>query len=121
MRKAITRARLAEFNNRNAAVKLVDIRSAAEYDKLHVPDAINIPVEELETKQQSFSKDDVIVCICNHGKERSQQAAELLYNSGFKNTYYLTGGTALWFDEQNETIFTIIKLKPDFKYVLYSK
>jgi chromate transporter len=114
MRKAVTKAQVAEFNNKNAVVKLVDIRSAAEYAKLHVPDAINIPVEELKAQQQSFSKDDVIVCICNHGKERSQQAAELLYNSGFENTYYLTGGTASWFDEQSKSTITTVTARPTY-------
>jgi chromate transporter len=114
MRKAITRAQLEEFNSANAAVRLVDIRSSAEYDKLHIPGAINIPAEKLDARQQSFSKDDVIVCICNHGKERSQQAAELLYNSGFENTYYLIGGTASWFDEQSKTTITTLTARPSY-------
>ena len=63
------------------------------------PVAINIPAEELINQLSSFKKEDIIVCVCNHGKERSQQAAEMLHASGFGNTFYLTGGTAAWFAE----------------------
>src|ERR1700759_5663033 len=99
MRKPISKTEISNNQNKNIAVKLVDIRSADEYKKNHVPDAINIPAEHLESNMDCFSKDEVIVCICNHGKERSQQAAERLYNSGFQNTYYLTGGNTAWFED----------------------
>ncbi|HEX5154849.1 MAG TPA: rhodanese-like domain-containing protein [Parafilimonas sp.] len=114
MRKSITKAKLTGFNKRNVAVKLVDIRSTGEYDALHIPGAVNIPAEELETRQDSFTKSDVIVCVCNHGSERSQQAAELLYNLGFQNTYYLTGGINAWFDEKNETVVSPVENKPAY-------
>ena len=97
MRKPISKAELAELQNKNVFVRLIDIRSSDEYNKQHVPDAINISSEELQTKSSTLSKDDIIVCICNHGKERSQKAAEFLYNSGFINTYYLSGGVGEWF------------------------
>ena len=82
MRKAITKSELMHLRDKFAVIKLVDIRSAGEYQKLHVPDAINIPSEALETSLNSFSNNDIIVCVCNHGKERSQNAAEMVINSG---------------------------------------
>lgn len=78
-------------------LKLIDIRTAEEYNKLHIPTAENIPVEKLIDASASFAKDDRIVCVCNKGHERSQSAAELLVNNGFKNTYYLEGGMVGWF------------------------
>ncbi|MBV9961798.1 MAG: chromate efflux transporter [Parafilimonas sp.] len=42
----------------------------------------------------------MIVCICNHGKERSQKAAALLSDNGFINTYYLLGGVTGWLAEK---------------------
>src|SRR4051812_29520790 len=100
MRKAITKEALAKLQKENTVIRLIDIRSTTEYNKKHIPAATNIPAEELEVNTGSFSNKDIIVCICNHGKERSQLAAEKLYTSGFQNTYYLTGGTAAWFNEQ---------------------
>jgi len=84
MRKPILKADVLKAADGNVHVRLIDIRSADEYEKMHVPGAINIPAEELESNMQSFSSNDTIVCVCNHGKERSQKAAELLYNAGLE-------------------------------------
>ncbi|HEY6534208.1 MAG TPA: DUF2334 domain-containing protein [Candidatus Nitrosocosmicus sp.] len=48
---------------------------------------------------------------------------DLVENISFKidNNLKFESSENILFDEQNETIFTIIKLKPDFKYVFYSK
>jgi len=99
MRKPITKQQAENLQQQNTMVKFIDIRSVAEFEKQHIPIAINIPAEELNNHLSSFEKDDIIICVCNHGKERSQQAAEMLYASGFENTFYLTGGTAAWLDE----------------------
>ncbi len=97
MRKGITKQRVQELQNDTSALRLIDIRSVQEYEKLHVPEVINIPSEKLLDQFSAFKKEDTIICICNHGKERSQQAAELLFNAGFKNTFYLEGGTSGWY------------------------
>jgi rhodanese-related sulfurtransferase len=98
MRNPITKQQIEAIQEKGGMVRMIDIRSPQEYEKLHVPDVTNIPVEELQNQSDSFSKEDTIVCICNHGKERSQKAAEELYNAGFINTYYLEAGTAGWFE-----------------------
>lgn len=85
------------LSTNNAKLKLIDIRSTDEYNKMHIPAAENIPVELLADASALFTKDDLIVCVCNKGHERSQSAAELLVNAGFENTYYLEGGTVGWF------------------------
>jgi rhodanese-related sulfurtransferase len=65
---------------------------------LHIPYVVNIPSEKLQDVLTDFRKNDTIICVCNHGKERSKQAAELIYNAGFENTFYLEGGTSGWFN-----------------------
>jgi rhodanese-related sulfurtransferase len=79
-------------------VRMIDIRSKEEYEKLHIPQAINIPAENLAKELNAFNEEDTIVCICNYGKERGQQAAELFENAGFRNAFYLQGGTMGWND-----------------------
>ena len=76
---------------------MIDIPSNEEYEQFHIPEAINIPAEEL-AKNLTFSEDDTLVCVCTYGKERGQQAAELLTNAGCKNAFYLQGGTMGWND-----------------------
>lgn len=97
MKQPITKLKAEELLKQNNSVKLIDIRTADEFSKLHIPVAENIDAADLESKLSSFSKDDTIVCVCNKGHERSQNAAEFLYNSGFENTFYLEGGTVGWF------------------------
>ncbi len=83
-------------------VQLVDVRSKEEYDKHHVPEALNLSAEELKsTIDDEDSKSKTIVTICNHGNQRSQSAAQLLRDLGFKNAYFLEGGTAGWFEEMD--------------------
>jgi rhodanese-related sulfurtransferase len=98
MANPISKDEVQQKQSEKKIVKLVDIRTAAEYEKQHVTGSIHIPTEQLSNAFSSFDKNDTIVCICNYGKERGQQAAELLHNAGFENTYYLKGGAAEWYD-----------------------
>ncbi len=86
----------------DSKVKLVDIRSKEEYGKMHIEGSINIPAENLPKEIDAFSPDDTIVCVCNYGKERGQQAADLIYSAGFKKTFYLQGGAIGWNDLKNK-------------------
>jgi rhodanese-related sulfurtransferase len=99
MKQPITREQAEKLQQQNVSIKLVDIRSAAEFEKMHVPRAVNIPAETLENSLPQFATSDTIVCVCNKGHERSQSAAEFLYNCGFENTFYLEGGTLGWLAE----------------------
>ena len=101
MKQPITKKQIEDLQKLNSTVKIIDIRSAEDFEKQHVPDAVNIPAEILQNKLEIFSKEDSIVCVCNHGHGRSQSAAELVYNNGFENTFYLEGGTAGWFETPN--------------------
>jgi rhodanese-related sulfurtransferase len=101
MAKAITKQQVQE--TQSGQVRMIDIRSVEEYEKLHIPEARNIPAENLAQELPAFKEDDTIICICNYGKERSQEAAELLANAGFKNTFYLEGGTMGWNDQNSRS------------------
>ena len=79
---------------------LIDIRSKNEYMASHIPEAENIPTEELKTI--SFDKTETIVCVCNHGHKRSQEAADLIADMGFENVFYLEGGTASWLNSNKQ-------------------
>ena len=96
MAKAITKQQVKEMQPDK--VKMIDIRSKEEYEKSHIPEAINIPTEDLAKELTAFNEDDTIVCVCTYGKERGQQAAKLLTNAGCKNAFYLQGGTVGWND-----------------------
>ena len=95
MIKPVTKKQLSELD-KTVRVHLIDIRSKQEYETQHISTAVNIPAEDLSNVAGRFSKADMLVCIGNHGKERSQAAAEYLYRQGFEKAFYLEGGTSDW-------------------------
>jgi rhodanese-related sulfurtransferase len=82
-------------------VEVIDIRSAEEYQKQHLPFSKNIPAAELENAaRNSLKTDATIVCVCNKGHERSQQAADTLNELGYENAFYLEGGMLNWLEKE---------------------
>ena len=99
MQQPITKQGIEELQQQNCTVQLIDIRTPAEYEKMHVPGALNIPAETIAENITKFVATDTIVCICNKGQERSQNAAETIAAEGFTNVFYLVDGTVGWLDQ----------------------
>jgi len=83
-------------------VLLIDVRSKEEFETQHIPGSVNIPASELKELEQNSTERKTIVTICNHGGNRSQNAAQAFRDSGAKNSHYLEGGTAGWFDQETK-------------------
>jgi phage shock protein E len=62
--------------------QLVDVRSAEEFAEEHVEGARNLPVDELDAKLGTLSKDKPVVVYCASGA-RSEAAARILARAGF--------------------------------------
>jgi rhodanese-related sulfurtransferase len=74
---------------------IVDVRTNMEYNLGHAPDAVHLPIGEIEAKASSVLPDKTarILVYCNTG-QRSRAASEKLYSMGYKNVRYI-GGTYL--------------------------
>lgn len=70
---------------------VIDVRSRADYDRGHIPDAIHIPHEELKDKASGLDKNRKYITHCNKGTT-GNAAQNLLINMGFKEVYNLSGG-----------------------------
>jgi len=70
---------------------LVDVRSAGEYEALHIEGAVNIPAPDLRTRHGSLKKSRPIAVICSTG-HRSSLSASLLKRAGFANVCNVAGG-----------------------------
>lgn len=79
---------------------IIDVRSPEEYAEKHIPAAINIPLDELESRSNELSKQAIIITTCGKGGGRSAQAVELLQQMGFSNAKFLCGGTFEWYESQ---------------------
>jgi rhodanese-related sulfurtransferase len=77
---------------------IIDVRSSEEYTEKNIPGAINIPLDELESRLIKLSKQAIIITVCGKGGGRSAQAAERLQQIGFTNAAFLCGGTFGWYD-----------------------
>jgi rhodanese-related sulfurtransferase len=74
---------------------LLDVREPNEYEYGHIANSILIPLNQIPNKLSELDPEQEIVVICHHGM-RSQQAANYLVQSGFKNISNLTGGIDAW-------------------------
>jgi len=77
-----------------AGARLLDVRSADEFGRGHLPGAVNIPVQELERRfGEVGSPDGEVVVYCRSG-HRSSRATELLRERGFTRVHNLGPMTA---------------------------
>lgn len=79
----------------NEQLFLLDVREQSEFQYTHIANSILIPLNQLPTRLNELNLEDEIIVICHHGM-RSQQAANYLDHSGFKNIANLTGGIDAW-------------------------
>ncbi|HEV8368246.1 MAG TPA: rhodanese-like domain-containing protein [Pyrinomonadaceae bacterium] len=86
-----------EINKGNRFV-LLDIRSRAAFAQAHILDAINIPLDEIQTRGLNELKtSDQIVAYCRcPGDEQSKIAYKMLRDDGFPQVLILEGGIDEW-------------------------
>lgn len=69
---------------------LVDVRTSGEFASGSVSGAVNIPLDQIESRLNEFKDKKTIIVFCRSGN-RSSQAKSILERSGFTNV--LNGGT----------------------------
>lgn len=74
---------------------LIDVRSPGEYASQHAPDAVHIPLGQLNQSLDQIDRDAPVICICASGA-RSAMAAMALAKAGIKTVYNFSGGMAAW-------------------------
>lgn len=77
------------------SIVVLDVREAAEYLFNHIPNAISIPLGELEERLNELNKEDEIYIICRTGN-RSDLAAQKLAENGFSHVFNVVPGMYQW-------------------------
>jgi len=72
----------------------IDVRSTSEFSSGHIPGAVNIPLDEIETRLSDVAKDRPLLLICQSGK-RAEMVADSLERCRGK-VVLLEGGTKAW-------------------------
>ena len=81
--------------DRNDRPLLLDVRQDWETKLCRLPNAVHIPIEEIELRTDELNPEDDIVVYCHQGV-RSAAVAEYLRSLGFKRVRNLTGGVDSW-------------------------
>jgi hydroxyacylglutathione hydrolase len=99
--KAMTGEELVDQNSdkKKDEVIIIDVRSSEEYKAGHIPNAININVDELEGRLNEIEdyKNKPIITYCNSGK-KSGKAAEILVNNEFQDVTNAQGVKEFQYD-----------------------
>ena len=76
---------------------ILDVRSPGEYERGHVPGAINIPHNQVENRLPEIIeyKDQTVVVYCRSGR-RAGMAESVLEASGFTQLKHLEGDWLGW-------------------------
>jgi rhodanese-related sulfurtransferase len=81
--------------DRAQAPLLLDVRQDWETQLCRLPNAVHIPIEEIELRVDELNREDEIVVYCHQGV-RSAAVAEYLRSLGFASVRNLTGGLDFW-------------------------
>ena len=98
MAQTITAAELKAKIDRGDQFHLVETLLPREYEKWHLPGAINIHFNKIgKESRERFEKDDEIVVYC-HDEEcnASPIAAKKLESMGYNHVYEFSGGKKAW-------------------------
>ncbi|MCK6211887.1 rhodanese-like domain-containing protein [Georgenia sp. EYE_87] len=77
--------------------RLIDVRTPAEFETVHIPGAYNVPLDTLKEHREEIARrlDEDVVLICRSG-QRASQAREALAAAGLPNLHLLDGGMQAW-------------------------
>jgi len=79
---------------RDGSVTLLDTRTVGEYNRGHIEDFVNIPVDELRERMNEVPKGKPVYVICQSGL-RSYIAVRILAGHGY-DAYNFSGGFRFW-------------------------
>jgi rhodanese-related sulfurtransferase len=91
----LSAAELAEAQRRGA-VTLVDVRSPAEFQSLHIAGSYNVPLDQLSEHRAEFRGiGSPIALVCRSGM-RARQAEQSLQATDIPRLHVLDGGVTAW-------------------------
>jgi rhodanese-related sulfurtransferase len=99
--KTISPTHLQQLLDSHAGLSLLDVRTPVEFAEVHVPQAHNVPLDQLEPKSLLASgqvkEEQPVYLLCRSGA-RAAKAAEKFGQQGLGNTIVVEGGTLAWIE-----------------------
>lgn len=78
-----------------AKYRVIDVRRPGEFEAGHIPNAVNLPLDKLETVAAELDRDAETLVVCRSG-QRSITGASILERLGFSKLQNLVGGFVAW-------------------------
>jgi rhodanese-related sulfurtransferase len=95
--KTISPVELQQILAAQPGAAVLDVRTSVEFAEVHVPQAKNVPLDELRPSVLQFSKSQPLYLLCRSG-QRATKAAEKFAKEGFLQPVVVEGGTLAWID-----------------------
>jgi NADPH-dependent 2,4-dienoyl-CoA reductase/sulfur reductase-like enzyme/rhodanese-related sulfurtransferase len=93
--RSVTPMAVKEKRDRGDDLILLDVRSPAEYEEVHLPGSVLIPLGALRGRLAELPKDKEIITFCKVSL-RGYEAALILQAAGFKDVKVMDGGVVMW-------------------------
>ena len=93
----LTAGELTDLLRQRDNVRLLDVRTAGEFEAVHIRGAYNVPLDTLGEHAEEIRSDvdEPVVLICQSGT-RARKAEEALKQVGMPNLHVLDGGMNAW-------------------------
>jgi rhodanese-related sulfurtransferase len=94
---------LQQLYREGAPVRLLDVRTGAEFETAHIPGSYNVPLDALGEHRERIRSEvrEQVVLICQSGN-RALQAERKLAEIGMRNVHVLRGGIVAWESQGGE-------------------
>lgn len=88
---------VASLRENGSRVKVIDVRTPAEFESVHIPGSYNVPLDQLSEHREEIRSalQEPVILVCKSGM-RARQADELLRAADLTHVHVLDGGLAAW-------------------------
>ncbi|RXQ95568.1 rhodanese-like domain-containing protein [Ancylomarina salipaludis] len=85
---------------KDPSFQLIDVRAQNEFEKFHLPNAINIPISEILSEDWAdvLDQDVKMNVFYSNGTLKANEAWMITRQLGFNNNYVLQGGLNYWIE-----------------------
>lgn len=95
---------LRQLRQEDPNVRILDVRTGAEFESVHIPGSFNVPLDTLaEHVRRVADLDRPVVLVCQSGA-RATTAQEKLNSAGKTNLRVLEGGMGAWLTAGGEAV-----------------
>jgi rhodanese-related sulfurtransferase len=95
--KTISPVELQKILATQPSATVIDVRTPVEFAEVHVPQAKNVPLDELKPGSLQLQKEQPVYLLCRSG-QRATKAAEKFAKEGYSQPIVIEGGTLAWIE-----------------------